>query len=241
MLAKRIIPCLDVRAGKVTKGVQFLANVDVGDPAAMARYYYEQGADEIVFYDITASSDGRRTMVEVVRRTAEEVFIPLAVGGGIRDATLLGRGVARVVVGSLAVEDPGQVRALAAAHPGRVAVGLDHRDGEVRVRGWQDGAGVAVADALAAVDSDGLAAVILTEIGRDGTLAGPDLAGLAAVLASTSLAVIASGGVASLDDLRALTGLRAGGRRLAGVIVGKAIYEGRFTLEDALELTRGRP
>src|SRR6202142_3021391 len=84
MLAKRIIPCLDVRAGQVTKGVQFLENVDVGDPVAMARYYYEQGADEIVFYDITASNERRGIMIEVVRAVAREIFIPFSVGGGLR-------------------------------------------------------------------------------------------------------------------------------------------------------------
>jgi phosphoribosylformimino-5-aminoimidazole carboxamide ribotide isomerase len=167
--------------------------------------------------------------------------VPLQVGGGVRDATLLLRGIARVVIGSLAVEDPSLVRALAAAHPGRVAVGLDHRAGEVRVRGWEEGTGLGIGDVLARLAPAELAAVIVTEIDRDGTLAGPDLAGLAAVLAATEVPVIASGGVATLEDLRALARLRAGdGRALAGVIVGKALYEGRFGVEDALKAVGGR-
>jgi phosphoribosylformimino-5-aminoimidazole carboxamide ribotide isomerase len=152
----------------------------------------------------------------------------------VRDASLLGLGVARVVVGSLAVEDPGAVQALARAYPGRVAVGLDHRAGQVRVRGWEEGAGVSVADVLAAVDCPELGAVVVTEIERDGTLSGPDLGGLAEVLAVSERPVIASGGVSSVVDLRALAALRHGERRLAGVIVGKAIYEGRIDLESGL-------
>src|SRR4029077_4603591 len=110
MLAKRIIPCLDVRAGKVTKGVQFLANVDVGDPAAMARYYYEQGADEIVFYDITASNERRAILLEVVRTLALEIFIPFSVGGGLRTVedmrAVLLAGAEKVSVDSGAVRNP---------------------------------------------------------------------------------------------------------------------------------------
>src|SRR3984893_5234364 len=115
MLAKRIIPCLDVRAGKVTKGVKFLENVDVGDPVAMARYYYEQGADEIVFYDITASNERRGIMIDVVRAVAREIFIPFSVGGGLRTledmrAVLLA-GAEKVSIDSGAVRDPGLIAA----------------------------------------------------------------------------------------------------------------------------------
>src|SRR5712692_5304786 len=110
MLAKRIIPCLDVRAGKVTKGVKFLENVDVGDPAAMAHYYYEQGADEIVFYDITASSERRPIMLEVVRAVAREIFIPFSVGGGLRTVedmrAVLLAGAEKVSIDSGAVRNP---------------------------------------------------------------------------------------------------------------------------------------
>src|SRR5271167_3998573 len=110
MIAKRIIPCLDVRAGKVTKGIQFLENADVGDPAAMARYYYEQGADEIVFYDITASNERRGIMIDVVNKVAKEIFIPFSVGGGLRTledmrAVLLA-GAEKVSIDSGAVRNP---------------------------------------------------------------------------------------------------------------------------------------
>ena len=119
VIAKRIIPCLDVRAGKVTKGVQFLDNADVGDPVAMARYYYEQGADELVFYDITASNEQRRIMIDVVRAVAREIFIPFSVGGGLRTledmrAVLLA-GAEKVSIDSGAVRDPGLIAAGARA------------------------------------------------------------------------------------------------------------------------------
>ena len=121
MIAKRIIPCLDVRAGKVTKGVQFLDNADVGDPVAMARYYYEQGADELVFYDITASNEQRGIMIDVVRAVAREIFIPFSVGGGLRTledmrAVLLA-GAEKVSIDSGAVREPGLIAA--GARPAR--------------------------------------------------------------------------------------------------------------------------
>jgi phosphoribosylformimino-5-aminoimidazole carboxamide ribotide isomerase len=135
--------------------------------------------------------------------------------------------VARVVVGSWAVDDPQAVAELARDNPGQVAVGLDHRHGKIQVRGWQEGAAVTVEDMVDQLS--GVAAFIVTDIERDGTLAGPDTAGLAALASRTDVAVIASGGVGSLDDIAALAGIG-----VEGVIVGKALYEGRFTVEEAL-------
>jgi phosphoribosylformimino-5-aminoimidazole carboxamide ribotide isomerase len=140
----------------------------------------------------------------------------------------------------MAVEDPGVFASLAAAYPGRVAVGLDHRGGEVRLRGWEEGAGVDVIDLLPLVTVPGVAAVIVTAIERDGRLVGPDVEGLSRVLAMTDVPVIASGGVAGLQDLRVLADLRSGGHGLAGVIVGKALYEGRFGIDEALRALTSR-
>ena len=119
-------------------------------------------------------------------------------------------------------------------YPGRVAVGLDHRDGELQIRGWEERGDVRLLDAVRWPEFAGAAAFIVTDIGRDGTLAGPDVDGLASVLDATTTDVVASGGVSSLDDIEALTSLAAGGRRLAGVSVGKALYEGAFTVEEAV-------
>jgi phosphoribosylformimino-5-aminoimidazole carboxamide ribotide isomerase len=232
-----LYPAIDLRGGRCVRLVQgdFSRETSYADdPVAVARSFEAAGARWIHVVDLDAA---RRTgdNLAAIEAVTAAVRVSLQVGGGVRDGSLLERGVARVVVGSLAVEDPDQVRRLAAAYPGRVAVGLDHRDGEIRVRGWADGAGVGVADALVRLEAPDLAAVVVTEIGRDGMMTGPDLAGLAAVLAATAVPVIASGGVAGLEDLRALTGLRGRGRGLAGVIVGKALYEGRFGVAEALD------
>ena len=138
------------------------------------------------------------------------------------------------MVGTAAVSDPPIVGRLAARHPDGVAVGLDARDGEVAVRGWTAGSGASVLELVARFAGDGVGAFVVTDIGRDGTLTGPDVRGLATVLGATDVPVVASGGVGSLDDLRALAALEAGGRHLAGAIVGTAIHDGRFTVADAL-------
>jgi phosphoribosylformimino-5-aminoimidazole carboxamide ribotide isomerase len=138
------------------------------------------------------------------------------------------------VVGTAALEDPAWVRRLAARYPGGVAVGLDARGRDVAVRGWQEASGRDVVDVARSFEDSGVAALVVTEIGRDGTLEGPALDQLAAVLEATSIDVVASGGVGSLDHLRALAGLSAGDRRLAGAIVGRAVYEGAFTVAEGV-------
>jgi phosphoribosylformimino-5-aminoimidazole carboxamide ribotide isomerase len=160
----------------------------------------------------------------------------------MRVAELFEVGVDRVVLGTRAVEEPEFALALAAAHPGRIALGLDHRrvttDGverrEVAVRGWEAGSGRDLFEVLAEFEAAPFAAVIATDIGQDGTLEGADLLGYIALLGATSLPVIASGGVGTLADLRALGALEVDGRTVAGVIVGKALVEGAFTVEEAV-------
>ncbi|MDQ1391461.1 MAG: phosphoribosylformimino-5-aminoimidazole carboxamide ribotide isomerase, partial [Acidimicrobiaceae bacterium] len=172
-----LYPAIDLREGRCVRLVQGDFEQETSyddDPISVARMFAATGAKWLHVVDLDAArrqGDNR----DVIEALAAVVPIPIQVGGGVRDATLLARGVARVVVGSLAVEDPGAVRRLAAAYPGQVAVGLDHRDGEVRVRGWAEGSSIGIAEALAAVDCAELAAVIVTEIGRDGMLSGPDL------------------------------------------------------------------
>ncbi len=234
-----LYPAIDLREGRCVRLVQGDFDRQTtydDDPISVARMFAASGAQWLHVVDLDAArrQGDNRDLIEAL---AAIVPVPIQVGGGVRDATLLERGVARVVVGSLAVEDPAAVRRLAAAYPGQVAVGLDHRHGEVRVRGWQEGSAVTLAAALAAVDSADLGAVVVTEIGRDGMMTGPDLDGLAAVLTLTATPVIASGGVSSVVDLRALAALRGpADRGLAGVIVGKAIYEGKVDLVDGLRV-----
>ena len=209
-----------------------------GDPVAVAREFAAAGAPWLHVVDLDAARTGRPANRDVVAAIVDAVRVPVQSSGGVRDdfsaEALLELGVARVVVGTAAVEDPSLVRRLARRHPGEVAVGLDARHGQLALRGWTEQSGRSVVDALALFKDAGVAAVVVTEIGRDGMLSGPDLDALGRVLEATELDVIAAGGVSSVDDLRALSRLERGGRELAGVIVGKALYEGRFTVEEAM-------
>jgi phosphoribosylformimino-5-aminoimidazole carboxamide ribotide isomerase len=170
----------------------------------------------------------------VVRGVAAKI----EVGGGVRTAEsaaeLLDAGVERVVVGTAAVERPALVEELCHEYPGRIAVGLDARGSEVAIRGWVEGSGADLVTLAQRFEGVGVAALIVTEIGRDGTLEGPAFGQLGVVLAACGIPLIASGGVGTLDDLRALVQLRSGARGLAGIIVGRAIYEGRFDVAQAL-------
>jgi phosphoribosylformimino-5-aminoimidazole carboxamide ribotide isomerase len=210
------------------------------DPVAVARRFEADGARWIHVVDLDAARTGEPANLSVVAAIAGAVSCKLQVGGGVRNAdaarVLLDAGVERVVIGTAAVEHPELVDELAARHPGHVGVGLDARGNEVAVHGWVEGGGADLLDLSRRFASSGVAALIVTEIGRDGTLAGPDLAQLGSVLAAVDLPLIASGGVGTLDDLRALDTLVVGGRRLSGAIAGRALYEERFTVADGLAM-----
>ncbi|HUY18536.1 MAG TPA: imidazole glycerol phosphate synthase subunit HisF [Candidatus Binataceae bacterium] len=233
MLAKRIIPCLDVRAGKVTKGVQFLANADVGDPVAMARYYYEEGADELVFYDITASNERRGIMIDVVRAVAREIFIPFSVGGGLRTleemrAVLLA-GAEKVSIDSGAVRNPGLITEGARAFGSQcVVLSMQvKRSGnpqcpsgcEVMIDGGRTPTG---RDALAwAREGERLGAgeLCINSIDRDGTRLGYDLEVTRLISAAVSIPVIASGGAGEPRHLlEAFTGGLADAAIVASIV-----------------------
>jgi len=236
-----LYPAIDLRAGRCVRlrqGAYDQETVYGDDPVAVATGFADAGAAWIHVVDLDAARTGEPVNRSVVAAVAAAVPVPVQSGGGVRDQAaaeaLLHAGVARVVLGTAAMEDPDLVRRLATRHPGGVAVGLDARAGDVALRGWTEGSGVTLLDAVARFADAGVAALVVTDIARDGMLAGPDADGLAAVLAATEVDVVASGGVASLDDLHALAALEAGGRRLAGAIVGTALYEGRFTVVEAL-------
>jgi phosphoribosylformimino-5-aminoimidazole carboxamide ribotide isomerase len=188
--------------------------------------------------DLDAARTGEPSNLSAVGSIAEAVSCPVQVGGGVRNAeaarAVLDAGAARVVIGTAAVEHPELVDELGRRYPGRIAVGLDARGQEVAVRGWVEGSGVDLLELGRRFSASGVAALIVTEIGRDGTLEGPDVAQLGSVLAAVELPVVASGGVGNLSDLAALDALEAEGRRLTGAIVGRALYEGRFTVAEAL-------
>ena len=244
-----LYPAIDIRDGgavRLTQG-DFDRQSDYGDPLALAARFIAGGARWLHVVDLDAARLGTPVNRSTVLAIARAFDVPVETGGGVRTlddvAELLDGGVSRVVLGTAALEDPGLVRRATAAYPGRVALGLDYRttgDGraEVAVRGWEQGTGRTVGEVLAEVADAGLSAVVVTAIERDGTLAGPDLNGLRAVLASTSIPVIASGGVGSVADVEELAGLvvddESGPRRLAGAISGKALVDGRMTVEEGV-------
>ena len=209
MLAKRIIPCLDVRDGRVVKGVNFVNIRDAGDPVELARFYSDQGADEIVFLDITATSDGRATVADVVERTAEQVFVPLTVGGGIRTLEdfrqLLRAGADKISVNSAAVKDPGLIsRAAERVGSQCVVLAIDARrrpEGsyEVVVAGGRTPTGLDAVEWARRGEALGAGEILLTSMDADGTKAGFDLEMTRAVTQAVSIPVIASGGCGSLE------------------------------------------
>ena len=234
--AQGLIPCLDVKDGRVVKGVRFVELRDAGDPVVAALAYDAQGADELVFLDITASHEGRATMLDVVRRTAEGIYMPLTVGGGIRSLedirTLLRAGADKVSVNTAALERPGLVSEAARAFGSQcIVVAIDAKSinshWEVYTHGGRRPTG---RDAAAA----GAAGIIYTDIARDGTQNGPNLWSTEAVAKAAGIDVFASGGVGSLDDIRQLATVP----ELAGVIVGRALYSGAVDLGAALAAVR---
>jgi len=236
-----LYPAIDLRAGRCVRLHQgdFAAEtVYDDDPVAVAHAFAIAGTQWIHVVDLDAARTGEPANLAVIERIARAVDCNVQCGGGVRsvaaaDALLLA-GAARVVVGTAAVEHPELVDELCARHPGRIAVGLDARGREVAVRGWVEGSGTDLVELAHRFEASGISALIVTEIGRDGTMEGPDLEQLRTVLAATTVPVIASGGVGELSDLTALAALEVRQRRLMGAIVGKALYEGRFRLAEAL-------
>jgi phosphoribosylformimino-5-aminoimidazole carboxamide ribotide isomerase len=208
------------------------------NPVAVARAFALAGAQWIHVVDLDAARTGQPANLAVIESIVAAVPCPVQAGGGVRSAAAAGAlllaGAARVVIGTAAVEDPGLVDDLCTIHPGHIAVGLDARGREVAVRGWTEGSGRDLLELTRRFEASGVSALVITEIARDGTMEGPSLDQLREVLGATELPVIASGGIGGLGDLQALAGLEAEGRGLHGAIVGRALYEHRFSLAEAL-------
>lgn len=211
MLAKRIIPCLDVHDGRVVKGINFVNLQDAGDPVELAAYYYKEGADELVFLDISASYEQRKTMVEVVKNTAREVFIPFAVGGGIRNIddirNILKAGADKISVNSAAIKDPGLItqgakkfgsQCIVVAVDARLA-GPDHW--EVYINGGRTPTGIDALEWVRKVEKLGAGEILLTSMDKDGTKDGYDIPLTRAVSQAVGIPVIASGGAGNLEHL----------------------------------------
>ncbi|KAB2969534.1 imidazole glycerol phosphate synthase subunit HisF [Zoogloea sp.] len=246
MLAKRIIPCLDVSAGRVVKGVNFVELRDAGDPVEVARRYDEQGADEITFLDITASSDDRNIILHVVEQVAEQVFIPLTVGGGVRTVDdvrrLLNAGADKVSINTAAVNNP-QVVADASGKVGSqcIVVAIDAKQvapgkWEVFTHGGRNRTGLDAIEWACKVASLGAGEILLTSMDRDGTKNGFDLGLTRAVSDAVAIPVIASGGVGNLDHLA--DGVTEG--RADAVLAASIFHFGEHTVREAKELMRAR-
>jgi cyclase len=250
MLAKRIIPCLDVNAGRVVKGVNFVSLKDAGDPVEIARRYDEQGADELTFLDITASSDARDIILHVVEQVAEQVFIPLTVGGGVRAVEdvrrLLNAGADKVSMNTAAIQDPELVaRASAKVGSQCIVVAIDakrvaDRDGlprwEVFTHGGRNATGLDAVEWAQKVEALGAGEILLTSMDRDGTKSGFDLALTRAVSDAIRIPVIASGGVGTLDHL--VDGVLEG--RADAVLAASIFHFGEHTVREAKLRMRSR-
>ena len=248
MLAKRIIPCLDVTGGRVVKGVNFVNLTDAGDPVEAAIRYNAQGADELVFLDITATSDGRATVSDVVRRTAEQVFIPLTVGGGIRSVDdirlMLNSGADKVSVNSAAVAHPELIREGAKRFGSQcIVLALDARrvpgkEGkwEVFVRGGRDGTGLDAVEWAKKAVSLGAGEILLTSMDADGTKNGYDCPLTRAISESVGVPVIASGGAGTLEHLsQVLTEGKAD-----AVLAASIFHFGTYTIPQAKQYLQSR-
>jgi cyclase len=246
MLAKRIIPCLDVNRGRVVKGVNFINLRDAGDPVELAALYDREGADELVFLDITASAEERDIMLEVARRTAEEVFIPFTVGGGLRSLEdirrMLAAGADKVSLNTAAVKDPGLIAAAASRFGTQcIVVAIDARRvgkgrWEVYIHGGRTPTGIDALDWARKVEELGAGEIMLTSMDRDGTKDGYDVELTRAVAETVRIPVIASGGVGTLEHIA--EGLTAGGADAA--LAASIFHFGEYAIREVKEYLAAR-
>ena len=238
-----LFPAIDLKNGlavRLEQGDMARATVFNRDPAEQARIFAAQGFQYLHLVDLDGAFAGRPMNAAAVERILAAVQIPVQLGGGIRDrATIeawLGKGVTRVIIGTAAVRDPALVKEAAGAFPGRIVVGLDARDGKVAVDGWAATSELSAFELARRFEDAGVAAIVYTDVARDGMLKGLNLDATIALADAVSIPVIASGGFASIDDVRALLAARA--QKLAGAIVGRALYDGRLDAAEALNLIR---
>ena len=236
-----LFPAIDLKDGQCVRlklGAMDQATVFNDDPAAQALAFERQGFEYLHIVDLNGAFAGKPVNGAAVEAILAAITIPAQLGGGIRDLatieTWLARGLRRVILGTVAVRDPALVKAACRAFPGRVAVGIDAKGGKVAVAGWAETSTLSAIDLAARFEDAGVAAIIYTDIDRDGILAGLNFEGTAALAAATSIPVIASGGLASIEDVRTL--MEPQYAMLAGAITGRALYDGRVDPSTALSL-----
>jgi phosphoribosylformimino-5-aminoimidazole carboxamide ribotide isomerase len=239
-----LFPAIDLKDGlavRLQQGDMARATVFNDDPAAQAKIFAQQGFEYLHIVDLNGAFAGKPMNAAAVERILSAVKIPVQLGGGIRDrATIeawLGNGVKRVIIGTAAVRNQALVKDAARAYPGRVAVGLDARDGKVAVEGWAETSTLSALDIARRFEDAGVAAIIYTDVARDGMLKGLNLDTTIALAEKISIPVIASGGLASIADVRALLEPRA--KKLEGAIAGRALYDGRLDAAEAIALLKG--
>jgi len=238
-----LFPAIDLKNGqcvRLEQGDMARATVFNLDPAAQAKSFAAQGFEYLHVVDLDGAFAGRPVNAQAVEAMIKAVSMPVQLGGGIRDLRTveawLAKGITRVIIGTAAVRDPALVKSAAKQFPGRVAVGLDARDGKVAVEGWAETSQVTALEIARRFEDAGVAAIIFTDIARDGLLKGLNLDATIALADRISIPVIASGGLASIDDIKAMLAPRAG--KLAGAIAGRALYDGRLDPKAALALIR---
>ena len=238
-----LFPAIDLKNGEAVRleqGDMARATIFHRDPAEQARVFEAQGFEYLHIVDLDGAFAGKPMNAAAVERILAAVKIPVQLGGGIRDRAgierWLDKGVIRVIIGTTAVRDPALVKAAAREFPGHIAVGLDARDGAVAVEGWAETSELSALDIARRFEDAGVAAIIYTDIARDGMLRGLNLDATIALADAVSIPVIASGGLASIDDVRALLTPRA--KKLEGAVVGRALYDGRLDAAAALRLVR---
>ncbi len=233
-----LYPAIDLKDGKcvrLLRGEMEAATVFNDDPAAQARAFAEAGCDWIHLVDLNGAFAGAPVNAAAVESILAAIDVPAQLGGGIRDmatiATWIEKGLSRVILGTVAVENPDLVREAAREFPGKIAVGIDARNGRVATKGWAEETDVMVTDLAKSFEDAGVAAIIYTDINRDGAMQGPNIDATADLARAVTIPVIASGGVSSMDDLLAL---RDCGVKLNGAISGRALYDGAIDLKEAL-------
>jgi phosphoribosylformimino-5-aminoimidazole carboxamide ribotide isomerase len=238
-----LFPAIDLKNGqcvRLEQGDMARATVFNLDPAAQAKSFAAQGFEYLHVVDLDGAFAGKPVNAQAVEGMLKAVSMPVQLGGGIRDIRTvegwLGKGISRVIIGTAAVRDPELVKSAAKKFPGRVAVGLDARDGKVAVEGWAETSQVTALEIAQRFEDAGVAAIIFTDIARDGLLKGLNLDATIALADSISIPVIASGGLASIEDIKAMLTPRA--KKLAGAIAGRALYDGRLDPSAALALIR---
>jgi phosphoribosylformimino-5-aminoimidazole carboxamide ribotide isomerase len=238
-----LFPAIDLKNGqcvRLEQGDMARATVFNLDPAAQAQAFITQGFEYLHVVDLDGAFAGKPVNAQAVEAMLKTIRIPVQLGGGIRDlATVeawLAKGITRVIIGTAAVRDPELVKAAARKFPSRVAVGLDARDGKVAVEGWAETSQVTVLEIAQRFEDAGVAAIIFTDIARDGLLKGLNLDATIALADAISIPVVASGGLASIEDVKAMLAPRA--KKLAGAIAGRALYDGRLDPAAALTLIR---